>query len=205
MLDPRVFATSAMAGVGTLLTAIQFGYWVLLVYLPPFLTTGLHVSLEISGVALLAATLPMLLVPLIGGRIAARQGWRRLFAFAFGSLLLATCCWSWPLSRRTTRYVLSPRLREWSRSVSAPRWRIRSFRRRDRSRAAGAGRYGFGGDDDRTPGWLRHQHSRSRRRARRRQRRRRVRKTLCAGGGHSLARYDRRFGAASAAANTTKT
>ncbi len=30
VLDPRVFATLAMAGVATLLTAIQFGYWAVL-------------------------------------------------------------------------------------------------------------------------------------------------------------------------------
>ena len=34
MLDPRVFATLAMAGVAALLTAIQFGYWAVVVYLP---------------------------------------------------------------------------------------------------------------------------------------------------------------------------
>ena len=61
VLDPRVFATSAMAGVGALLTAIQFGYWAVLVYLPLFLSTALLVSIEVAGVALLAATLPMLM------------------------------------------------------------------------------------------------------------------------------------------------
>jgi MFS family permease len=88
LLDPRVFATSAMVGAGVLLTAIQFGYWALLVYLPLFLSAGLHVSLEVAGVALLAATLPMLLVPLIGGRVATRQGWQRLFAIAFGIIAI---------------------------------------------------------------------------------------------------------------------
>lgn len=84
LLDPRVFATSAMAGVGALLIAIQFGYWAVLVYLPLFLSTGLRVSMEVAGVALLAATLPMLLVPLIGGRLATQLGWRLLFTIAFG-------------------------------------------------------------------------------------------------------------------------
>jgi MFS family permease len=84
VLDPRVFATSAMAGVGALLTAIQFGYWAVLVYLPLFLSTGLLVSMEVAGVALLAATLPMLLVPLIGGRFVTQCGWRRFFVVAFG-------------------------------------------------------------------------------------------------------------------------
>jgi MFS family permease len=84
LLAPRVFATPAMAGVGALLTAIQFGYWAMLVYLPLFLNTGLRMSMEFAGVALLAATLPMLLVPPIGGRIATQHGWKLLFTIAFG-------------------------------------------------------------------------------------------------------------------------
>ncbi|UPJ53929.1 MFS transporter [Bradyrhizobium sp. 200] len=88
LLDPRVFATSAMAGVGALLTAIQFGYWAVLVYLPLFLNTGLRVSMEVAGVALLAATLPMLLVPPIGGRLATYHGWKHLFTIAFGIIAL---------------------------------------------------------------------------------------------------------------------
>jgi MFS family permease len=84
VLDPRVFATSAMAGVAALLTAIQFGYWAVLVYLPLFLRAALHISMDVAGAALLAATLPMLLVPLIGGRLATHWGWRRLFTIAFG-------------------------------------------------------------------------------------------------------------------------
>ena len=83
VLDPRVFATSAMAGVGALLAAIQFGYWAVLVYLPLFLSAGLLVSIDVAGVALLAATLPMLLLPLMGGRLATQWGWRRFFVVAF--------------------------------------------------------------------------------------------------------------------------
>ncbi|MEH2525111.1 MULTISPECIES: MFS transporter [unclassified Bradyrhizobium] len=88
LLDPRVFATSAMAGVGALLTAIQFGYWAVLVYLPLFLNAGLRMSMEFAGVVLLAATLPMLLVPPIGGRLAAQQGWKLLFTIAFGTMIV---------------------------------------------------------------------------------------------------------------------
>ena len=88
VLDPRVFATSAIAGVGALLTAIQFGYWAVLVYLPLFLSAGLSVSIEVAGVALLAATLPMLLVPLFGGRFVTRWGWRRFFIVAFGVIAM---------------------------------------------------------------------------------------------------------------------
>jgi EmrB/QacA subfamily drug resistance transporter len=84
VLDPRVFATLTMAGVATLLTAIQFGYWAVVVYLPLFLSAALHISMDVAGAALLAATLPMLLVPLIGGSLATHWGWRRLFTTAFG-------------------------------------------------------------------------------------------------------------------------
>jgi MFS family permease len=86
VLDPLVFATPAMAGVGALLTAIQFGYWAVLVYLPLFLSAALLVSMEVAGVALLAATLPMLLVPLIGGRFVTQWGWRHFFVVAFGTI-----------------------------------------------------------------------------------------------------------------------
>jgi predicted MFS family arabinose efflux permease len=92
VLDPHVFATSVMVGVAVLLTAVQFGYWAVLVYLPLFLTSGLHMSTEMVGIALLAATLPFLLVPLIGGRLATRWGWRRLFTVAFGLMVIGDVC-----------------------------------------------------------------------------------------------------------------
>ncbi|WP_407146460.1 MFS transporter [Bradyrhizobium sp. ORS 86] len=84
VFDPRVFATSAMIAVGALLLAIQFGYWALLVYLPLFLRADLAMSMETAGTALLVATLPMLLIPLMGGRFVTYWGWRRFFALAFG-------------------------------------------------------------------------------------------------------------------------
>ena len=72
LFDPRVFATPVVAGVGALIVALQFGYWAVLVYLPLFLGTALHLGMDRAGMALLAATLPMLLVPLVGGRFALR-------------------------------------------------------------------------------------------------------------------------------------
>ena len=45
-------------------------------------------SMDVAGVTLLAATLPMLLVPLIGGYLAAHWGWRRLFTIAFGLIAI---------------------------------------------------------------------------------------------------------------------
>ena len=109
VLDPRVFATSAMAGVGALLTAIQFGYWAVLVYLPLFLSVGLRVSVEVAGVALLAATLPMLLVPLLGGQFVTRWGWRRFFIVASASSPWETCFWCWPPSPPALRCALQQR------------------------------------------------------------------------------------------------
>ena len=88
VFDPRVFATPIVVGACVLIVAIQFSYWALLVYLPLFLSVGLHASLDMAGVTLLAATLPMLLVPLIGGHLAVRWGWRQLFVLAF--VLMAT-------------------------------------------------------------------------------------------------------------------
>jgi MFS family permease len=97
VLEPRVFAKRAMLGVGALLLALQFGYWAVLVYLPLFITAALGVSLEVAGATLLAATLPMLLIPLIGSRFATDWGWRRYCAIAFaimsigdGLLIVAT-------------------------------------------------------------------------------------------------------------------
>jgi len=87
VLDPRVFGTSAMVAVGALLTAIQFGYWALLVYLPMFLRAGLSMSMDVAGITLLAATLPMLLIPMIGSRLVTRWGWRRFFLVAFGMII----------------------------------------------------------------------------------------------------------------------
>jgi MFS family permease len=45
-------------------------------------------SMEVAGPTLLAATLPMLLIPLIGGRLATHWGWRRLFMAAFGLIAI---------------------------------------------------------------------------------------------------------------------
>ncbi|WP_426433991.1 MFS transporter [Bradyrhizobium genosp. P] len=88
VFDPRVFATPVMIAVGALLTAIQFGYWAVLVYLPLFLVASLSLGVEMAGMALLAATVPMLLIPLLGGRFVTRWGWRRFFIVAFAILAI---------------------------------------------------------------------------------------------------------------------
>lgn len=87
-LDPRVFATPTMVGVAAILLALQFGYWAVLVYLPLFLHAVLGMSMDAAGGTLLAATLPMLLVPPIGSRLVNHWGWRRYFAVAFGIMTI---------------------------------------------------------------------------------------------------------------------
>ncbi len=98
LLDPAVFATPAMIGVGLLLIAVSASYWAILVYLPPALQAAFGWSADRIGLALLAATIPMLVVPLIGGRMVTRLGWRRHFAvslalIAVGDLLLLAATW----------------------------------------------------------------------------------------------------------------
>lgn len=87
LLDPRIFGTRAMAAIGVLLSAVSIGYWAVLVYLPPFLDAAFAWTVDATGVAMMAATLPMLVVPILGGRLATAWGWRRLFAVALGIVL----------------------------------------------------------------------------------------------------------------------
>ncbi|MBL0898643.1 MAG: MFS transporter [Reyranella sp.] len=79
LLDPGLLARPAMIAVSTLLITVSIAYWAVLVYLPLFLTTTFGLSTEESGVALLAATLPMVFLPPLAGRLATQWGWRSLF------------------------------------------------------------------------------------------------------------------------------
>jgi MFS family permease len=80
MLDPAVFARPVMIGIAILLFAVSFGYWAVIVYLPLFLRAAFGWSTELAGLALLVATVPMLVLSPIGGHLVTRWGWRRLFA-----------------------------------------------------------------------------------------------------------------------------
>nr|WP_083916116.1 MFS transporter [Methylobacterium sp. B34] len=88
MLDPIVFASRPMVGVTILLLAVSVGYWAVLVYLPLFLATAFGWATGVAGLAMLAATLPMLIIPPLGSTLAPRLGWRHLFAVAL-SLIAA--------------------------------------------------------------------------------------------------------------------
>jgi len=94
VLDPALVARSAMIAVSVLLITVSVAYWAVLVYLPLFLATAFGLSTEESGVAVLAATLPMVFLPPIAGRLATEWGWRALFTaglalIAMGDVMLA--------------------------------------------------------------------------------------------------------------------
>src|SRR6185295_9511045 len=69
ILDPGIFVQPAMIGIAILLCAVSIGYWAVLVYLPLFLAAAYGWSSEVAGIALLTATLPMLFLPPLGGRL----------------------------------------------------------------------------------------------------------------------------------------
>jgi MFS family permease len=75
-----------MIGIAILLCAVSIGYWAILVYLPLFFAAAFDWSSEVGGIALLTATLPMLFLPPLGGRLVDRLGWRLHFALALAIL-----------------------------------------------------------------------------------------------------------------------
>lgn len=88
LFDPAVFLRPAMTGIAVLLVAVSIGYWALLVYLPLFLTAALGLGTETGGMAMLAATLPMLFVPPLGGRSVTVLGWRWHFTLALAIMTI---------------------------------------------------------------------------------------------------------------------
>ncbi|MDF0522507.1 MFS transporter [Bradyrhizobium yuanmingense] len=103
IFDPAVFMRPVMVGISSLLIAVSVGYWAVLVYLPPFLSAAFGWAGPSVGFAMLFATLPMLLLPPYGARLATRWGWRRLFATAMlallaGDLILVLAASGWLLN-----------------------------------------------------------------------------------------------------------
>jgi MFS family permease len=102
IFDPAVFGRPVMVGISSLLFAVSIGYWAVLVYLPPFLSAAFGWTGSAVGIALLSATLPMLVLPPFGARLVLRWGWRQLFATAMlvllaGDLVLALAASGWLL------------------------------------------------------------------------------------------------------------
>ncbi|WP_422032395.1 MFS transporter [Reyranella sp.] len=94
VLDPALLTQPALIAVALLLITVSIGYWAVLVYLPLFLNAAFGLSTAQAGIALLAATLPMVVLPPLAGHLATRWGWRTLFTaglavIAIGDLALA--------------------------------------------------------------------------------------------------------------------
>lgn len=87
MLDPALFLRRAPLGIVALLLCLSASYWAVLIYLPLWLQAAHALETAQSGLAMLAATVPMLLLPPAGVRLTQRYGWRVLFSVAM--LLLA--------------------------------------------------------------------------------------------------------------------
>lgn len=87
MLDPALFRRREALGIGCLLLTLSMGYWATLVYLPLYLLAAFGLTVEQGGLAMLAATLPMLALPPVGVWATQRFGWR--LNFTAGLLLLS--------------------------------------------------------------------------------------------------------------------
>ncbi len=87
MLELAVFARRAPLGIIILLFSLSVGYWAVLVYLPLWLLATYGLDTQQAGLAMLAATLPMLVLPPFGVRLTQLHGWRA--NFTGGMLLLA--------------------------------------------------------------------------------------------------------------------
>jgi MFS family permease len=86
IFDPVVFLRPAMAAIAVLLAAVSIGYWAVLVYLPLFLFVVLGLNSAQIGMTMLAATVPMLLMPPQGAKLAVALGWGRYFALALSTI-----------------------------------------------------------------------------------------------------------------------
>jgi EmrB/QacA subfamily drug resistance transporter len=94
VLDPALLRQKAMIAVSLLLITVSVAYWAVLVYLPLFLQSRFDFTIEWVGLVMLAATLPMIVLPPYAGALVPRWGWRRLFAtglaiIAVGDAVLA--------------------------------------------------------------------------------------------------------------------
>jgi EmrB/QacA subfamily drug resistance transporter len=88
IFDSVIFLSRPMIGIAILLAAVSVGYWAVLVFLPPFLAATYGWPADKAGLSMLAATLPMLAIPLLGGKLVERLGWRRYFALALSIVAL---------------------------------------------------------------------------------------------------------------------
>lgn len=94
MFDFSVFRIPAFSGAIFGCMGMNFSYWPLMIYLPIYFQIGLGYDSVTAGLSLLAYTLPTLVVPPVGERLALRYGPGRaipfgLFTIGLGFLAMA--------------------------------------------------------------------------------------------------------------------
>lgn len=92
LIDPRLFARRPIVLTAALLVTVSVGYWSVLVFLPSFLRAAVGLGETTTGIAMLAATLPMLLLPGLGRHLFDALGARRAFAIALGLVAIGDGC-----------------------------------------------------------------------------------------------------------------
>ena len=90
LLELGLFSSRSFLGTCLVPLALSLGYWAVLVYLPLFLQERLGRSLNETSYAMLAATLPMVMLPMFGARIALAL--RPGIFFSTGLLVVAAGC-----------------------------------------------------------------------------------------------------------------
>lgn len=81
MFDFSVFRVRAFSGALMGSVGMNFSFWPLMIYLPVYYQSGLGYDSVTTGLALLAYTLPTLLMPPVGEKLTARFGASRLIPF----------------------------------------------------------------------------------------------------------------------------
>ncbi|MEE8631521.1 MULTISPECIES: MFS transporter [Methylobacterium] len=94
LIDSALVSDRGVLAVVVLLLPVSAGYWAVLTSLPAFLMAAHGLGPQEAGVALLAAALPMLVLPPVGSRMVGHLGWRRTFGtaltlIAVGNAILA--------------------------------------------------------------------------------------------------------------------
>lgn len=95
MLDPLLFRRREALGICCLLLSLSAGYWATLIYLPLYLLAAFGLDIEQGGLAMLAATLPMLVLPPVGVWATQRFGWQANFTIGMLLLTLGLALLAW--------------------------------------------------------------------------------------------------------------
>lgn len=111
-MDLSLLCSPAFVGMCLVPLSLSVSYWASLVYLPLFLQQGLGQALDRTSLLMLAPTLPMLLLPFMGARFAARLSSRTFFSLglsvvALGDTALAMAAGTASLALALAGMVLS--------------------------------------------------------------------------------------------------